>query len=130
MDLAQALSQITANKSNIVADLWERFRFSDFQTNLNIKSFSMSLSGELGSIGDKRVDDIVGNLVQGLEPTLNKTKQIADSFLQQELGLLNAILDGRALNHHIEDSYYEAFWKLLNDTETDNGGEGRAAAES
>ena len=39
--------------------------------------------------------------------------EIAKVFLNQELKILTALLDGSALEHHMEDSYYLALSKLI-----------------
>jgi hypothetical protein len=41
------------------------------------------------------------------------SKGIESSFIERELGILNAIIDGRALEHHLEPSYYKALEKAI-----------------
>jgi hypothetical protein len=42
---------------------------------------------------------------------LNQQKIFEINFIEKEIQMLNAILDGRALEHHLEPSYFSALMK-------------------
>jgi len=46
------------------------------------------------------------------------SKGFESSFIDRELGILNAIIDGRALEHHLEPSYFRALEKAILNSES------------
>lgn len=41
------------------------------------------------------------------------SKGFESSFIDRELAILNALIDGRALEHHLEPSYFKALEKAI-----------------
>lgn len=41
------------------------------------------------------------------------SKGFDSSFVEREIGILNAIMDGSALDHHLEPSYFQSLEKAL-----------------
>ena len=41
------------------------------------------------------------------------TKGLTSEFIEREMELLNAIIDGKAIEHHLEPSYYKALKNVI-----------------
>ena len=78
--------------------------FSD-ETQKNLFSTALNVTG-LG-------EDGFAQLVSMYNIASDVSKGFESSFIDREIGILNAIIDGRALEHHLEPSYFQALEKAI-----------------
>jgi len=58
-------------------------------------------------------EDGFNQLVSIYNTASDISKGLDSSFIDREIGILNAIVDGRALEHHLEPAYFFALEKAI-----------------
>ena len=105
-------SRDDTNKSVTAIQSWQpllNFAQAENSFNLDMKIAGIDSEALVGM--RERLLEVLG--LPSWQSKFEKVGEDADVFMRQELRLLSALVDGRALRHHMEDSYHLALARAV-----------------